>query len=313
MRETTARILTAALAAAGLGLAGVAAAITGHADPHHQDDHGDEAAVVRIDPSLFDAYGITVATAAPGPVDTGLEMLGEVRANGDRVAHLVPRFPGIVRDVTKTVGDRVVAGDVLAVIESNQSLAPYELRTLTPGVIIARHITRGEAVDRDRDAFVIADLSTVWIDLSVYQRDMGRVAVGQRVHVRGGRDMPEAEGTIAYLTPTVDQPTRTLTARVVLPNPDGRWRPGLFVTARVLDPTPAAVVVPRTAIQRLDGRTVVFVAREDGWQPREVGLGRTGTRVAEIVDGLRPGERYVATGSFVMKAELGKGEAGHEH
>jgi len=198
------------------------------------------------------------------------------------------------------------------VVESSESLAPYELKTLIDGVVIDKHLTRGEAVDRDKQAFVIADLRTVWVELGVYQRDLDRVRIGQAVRIESGSDGTQADAEIAYVTPSLDDATRTATARLVVPNPDRRWRPGMFVTAHVLDPQPAQVAIPRSAVQTLGGRTVVFVATEKGFAPRAVSLGRQGEFMVEVLAGLEPGERYAAGGSFLLKAELGKAEAEHE-
>jgi cobalt-zinc-cadmium efflux system membrane fusion protein len=267
---------------------------------------------IAVSPEQIAAAGIELETAAAGSVDSDIELLGEVRPNGDHLAHIVPRFPGVVREVRKNVGDRVRSGDVLAVVESSESLAPYELKTLIDGVVIDKHLTRGEAVDRDKQTFVIADLGTVWVELGVYQRDLERVHAGQAVRIESGADGMRADGVIAYVTPSLDEATRTATARIVLPNPESRWRPGMFVTARVLDPKPVPVAIPRSAVQSVDGRPVVFVETEDGFEPRPVSLGRQGEALVEALSGLAPGERYAARGSFLLKAELGKSEAEHE-
>ncbi len=289
---------------------------TGHADDgEHGDGDADEhgSTAVRLTAGQMAYFGVTVVEAGPGSVDLGVHLPGEIRPNGDRLAHIVPRFPGIVRDVRKNVGDRVEAADVLAVIESSESLAPYELKTLIAGTVIEKHLTPGEAVDREEQAFVIADLATVWVDLSVYQKDLLLVRTGQSVHIDGGPGLPEATGTISYITPVVDQPTRTATARVVLANPEGTWRPGMFVNAHVLDPVQADIVVPRSAMQLVAQAPVVFVETAKGFEPRPITIGRAGDTHVEIVDGLGAGERFVATNSFLLKAELGKGEAAHEH
>jgi cobalt-zinc-cadmium efflux system membrane fusion protein len=283
----------------------------GEREGHHGDEHG--ATAVRLTPGQMAYFGVTVAEAGPGSVDLGVFLPGEIRPNGDRLAHIVPRFPGIVRDVRKNVGDPVEAGDTLAVIESSESLARYELKTFIGGTVIEKHLTLGEAVNSDRQAFVIADLATVWVDLSVYQKDVLHVRTGQSVHIDGGPGLPEATGTISYITPVVDQPTRTATARVVLANPEGSWRPGMFVNAHVLDPAPAGIVVPRSAMQLVAQAPVIFVETDEGFEPRPVTIGRAGDTHVEIVAGLRPGERFVATNSFLLKAELGKSEAEHEH
>lgn len=268
--------------------------------------------VVPVSAEQRAALEIEVATAAPGRIDAPVELLGEVEPNGDHLAHIVPRFAGIVREVRKVAGDSVRAGDVLALIESSDSLVRYELKTLINGIVIAKHLTIGEAVGPDKQAFLIADLSTVWVDLSVYQKDLAEVAMGQAVRIHAVQQGPDAEGTISYITPVVDQVTRTATARVVLPNPDRKWLPGMFVTGHTLDERGAAVAIVPSALQTLDGKAVVFVETSSGFAPREVTLGRQGETLVEVLAGLSPGERFVSKNSFLLKAELAKGEAEHE-
>ena len=288
---------------------------SGHASagaPAGGDSHA-EREILPISAERLAAAGIEVAPVAPGAIDSGTELLGEVHPNGDRLAHIVPRFPGIVREVRKKAGDVVAAGDVLAVIESSESLAPYSLKTLIDGVVLAKHLTRGEAVDREKQAFVVADLGSVWVDLSVYQRDLGRIAIGQRVRIHAVGEGPDAEGEISYLTPAVDQVTRTATARVVLENPRRKFLPGMFVTAHTLDAVEAPVAAPRAAIQTFAGRSSVFVETPEGFEPRAVTLGREGESRVEVLSGLDAGERIAVTNTFLLKAELAKSEAEHDH
>jgi cobalt-zinc-cadmium efflux system membrane fusion protein len=260
----------------------------------------------------FERSGVRLATAGPGEVDLGVQLPGEVRPNADRIAHVAARFPGIVREVRKHVGDAVKAGDVLAVVES-EHLAPFEVRAAFDGTIIDKHIAPGEAVGREDPAFIIADLATVWVTISVYQQALDEVRIGRPVVITANPAALEATGTVSYIAPVVDQATRTASARVVLPNADGAWRPGLFVTATVFDPIRADVVVPRRAIQTVDGKPVVFVAESDRFERRAVTLGRIGRTRAEVVTGLAPGDRFADERSFLVKAELGKGVGGHEH
>jgi len=285
----------------------------GDGDEHEEESEEEAPAAVELTTEQRSAAGIEVAEVGPAAIDSGIELLGEVHPNGDRLAHITPRFPGIVREVKRNAGDRVAAGDVLAVIESSDSLAPYSLKTLLDGVILAKHLTRGEAVDREKQAFVVADLSSVWVDLSVYQKDLGRIAIGQRVRIHSVNEGPDAEGEISYLTPSVDQVTRTATARVVLDNPERKFLPGMFVTAHTLDADKAALAVPRDAIQTLEGRPCVFIETSTGFVPRIVVLGREGESRVEVFAGLAQGERIAVKNTFLLKAELAKAEAEHEH
>jgi cobalt-zinc-cadmium efflux system membrane fusion protein len=150
------------------------------------------------------------------------------------------------------------------------------------------------------------------VDLSIYPKDLPLIQIGQNAVIVAG-DV-EAQGKISYVQPLVSEETRRTFARVVLDNRNGAWRPGLFVSGKVATgQIDVPLQVTRSALQSFGGETVVFVQEEEGFEPRPVTLGRGDDSHVEIVAGLKPGERYVETGSFLLKAELQKGEAEHEH
>ena len=194
----------------------------------------------------------------------------------------------------------------------------YPLRSPFSGTIVQKHITLGEKLSADADVFTVADLGTVWVNLSVYQKDLPHLARGQGVRISAGRGAVEADGKIDYVSPMIDETTRTGLARVVLANPKGRWRPGLFVSASVdVKESPVAVLVPKSAVQSLGEERVVFVEEDDGFEAREVKLGRSDATNVEILSGLSAGTRYVVRGGFALKAKIatsGLGaHAGHGH
>ncbi len=194
------------------------------------------------------------------------------------------------------------------------SLTRYELRAPLDGVVIERHMAVGEAVAADADVFVIADLSTLWCDITVYSRDIGAVRAGQAVRIRSGELDLASDGVIAFVGDLVGEQARTAIARVVLPNPDGQWRSGLFVTAEIQRAeTEVGVAVSRAALQTFRDWTVVFQQVGDEFEVRPVELGVTDGDWVEVVSGLPPGSRYAAANSFILKAELGKAGATHDH
>jgi cobalt-zinc-cadmium efflux system membrane fusion protein len=161
---------------------------------------------------------------------------------------------------------------------------------------------------------VVADLSTVWANLSVYQRDLDRIRAGEIVRFHADDRTLIAEGKITYVTPVVEESTRTATARVVLDNADGRWRPGMFVIGVVeVSRREVGVAVPRSALFTLHGETVVFIQDEHGFEARPVHGGATDNKMAEILEGLEAGEQFVSAGGFTLKAELEKGSFGDGH
>ncbi|MBI4517755.1 MAG: efflux RND transporter periplasmic adaptor subunit [Deltaproteobacteria bacterium] len=272
-----------------------------------------EGRVQLTDEAVRDS-GITVETAGPTKLRTKLRVTGQIVANEDRMAHLIPRFPGIVKEARKRLGDRVENGEVLAVIQSNESLQSYELRSQLAGTVIKKHVSPGEFVGEGEDVYVVADLSTVWVDLNVYRQDFARVKVGQRVVLDAGEGLPKAESSIAYLSPFGASNTQTMLARVELPNPTGEWRPGLFVSAEVIvEEVTVPVAAKASALQTFRAWDVVFIRVDDLFEVRPVDQGRRDGEWVEVLSGLGAGQRYAAENSFVLKAELGKAGATHDH
>lgn len=280
-----------------------------------EEKHGEEESNhVDISAEAALASGIEVEAVGARDIQTELSLPGEVEPDADRLAHIVPRFPGIVREVRKRLGDQVRQGEVLAVIEGNQSLSNYEVRSLIAGTVIEKHATLGEFVRDDSDVYVVANLSTVWVNISIYARDVARVRRGQPVRIEGVEGGGSAVGKIDYIGSSVGDETRTASARVVLPNPGRRWKPGSFITAHiVMQSASAAIAVPDAALQIIEGKTMVFVKEGDGFSGRVVTIGRTDGKWTEITSGLKAGELIATRGSFVLKSELLKSEAGHGH
>lgn len=269
---------------------------------------------VELAPEQIAAAGIRVAAAGPATIRERVVLNGRIAANEDGLAHVMPRFPGIARSVHKRLGDRVAKGELLAVIESNESLHAYEIRAPLAGTVIAKDVVPGEFVASGRELFAIADLSSVWADLDVYRRDFGRLRAGQPLSIDAGDGSPPVEARLSYLSPIGSANTQTLLARAVLPNPDGSWRPGMFVTAHVeVEAREVPVAVEAAALQRLRDHDAVFLAEGDVFEAQPVELGLSDGERVEVRSGLVPGQHYVVSGSFTLKAEAGKAGASHDH
>jgi len=195
-----------------------------------------------------------------------------------------------------------------------EALTRFEIRAPLDGVVIEKHLALGEAVKEDASIFTIADLATVWAEMTVYPKDLNSVKLGQRVTVRAAALNAAAEGRVAYVGSLVGEQTRSAKARVTLPNPDRSWRPGLFVTVDLVqDEREVPVAVPVDAVQSLRDWKVVFGRYGEFFEARPVELGRSDGQWVEVVKGLNPGTQYAAAGSFVLKADLGKAGASHDH
>lgn len=195
-----------------------------------------------------------------------------------------------------------------------ESLPRFEIRAPLGGTVVARDVTVGEAVAADERLFTVADLSTVWVDVMVYSTDLGAVRQGQEATIISTDLGREVEGRISFIGPLVGQETRAATARIVLPNPEGQWRPGLFVNVRL---TRESVVIPIAVslegIQTFRDWQVVFVRYGDWFEARPLELGRSDGTFVEVLRGLAPGDQYASRNSFAIKAEIGKLGATHDH
>jgi membrane fusion protein, heavy metal efflux system len=197
---------------------------------------------------------------------------------------------------------------------SLKNLTHFVIRAAFDGVVVRKHLSPGEWVKEDAEIFVIADLSEVWVEITVYEKDMESVYIGQEATVRNGSSDLEAVGKVSYIGPLVGEQSRTAKARVVIPNPDGKLRPGRFVKVHLVrEEISATVVVPNEAIQSFRKWSVVFFQHDDQYEIRPLELGRSDGKLTVVIKGLSPGERYVTRNSFILKAELGKAGIAHEH
>ena len=259
--------------------------------------------------------GIEIGQAQALEIDVTLESPGEVHLDEERVLEVRPRFGGIVQSLSRRLGDRVKTGDVLAVIQSNESLSDYEVAAAQGGVVVSRDASVGEAVHPETVLFTIADFSKVWVDFAIYPQHLDKVRSGQSVFITAAsREDLTARGTIDYVGPLLEQDTRVSYGRIVLPNAGAIWQPGLFVTVRVLvDRAQVSVAVPEEAIIRSKFGPAVFRAQGNAFELQPVVTGRSDGEHTEIVDGLEAGAAIVTANAFVLKAELGKSEAHHDH
>jgi membrane fusion protein, heavy metal efflux system len=464
-----------------------------HEDENHEsgkhedhDEHGSgeehEEKMVSISPEEMAEFQIKTGVAGPGKLETYINLPGEIAVNATRLAHIVPRVSGVVREVRKNIGDMVRAGQIMAVLESSElaeaktvyfqrkkqleisttdlsraqtvhdntltllgflkssleleaildktqglnmgknkrllisaytnfrltqvtyereknlyekkissqsdyllaesnykkaqaryaaiydevsfdikrqllersraadiaktallaaernlhvlgtsekeirnlkdgksqdfKVAQVEILAPITGKVIEKHITLGEMLRKDAKVFVLADLSSVYVNLSVYQKDMPLIRKGLNVIISTDKDVTKAMGKISYVRSIVGEQTRTALARVVLPNPKGLWRPGMFITGRVTaGEVSVPLAVPKTALEQIEGQTVIFIKTNEGFHPQPVTTGRASKTHVEIISGIKPGQQYVTQGGFTLKAQLAKGgfNAGHSH
>lgn len=190
----------------------------------------------------------------------------------------------------------------------------YELRAPFDAVVVEKHLTVGEVVSEATNAFILSDLNQVWATFAVPPTDLGKVTTGRAVKVSSPDMNVEVEGKVGYVGSLLGEQNRAATVRVTLTNPNGAWRPGLFVNIAVTSQTDrVAVAVPEHAVQTVEDKPSVFVRTPDGFDTRPVKLGRRDNGYVEIIDGIEAGAQVATSGSFTLKSELGKASAEHGH
>ena len=281
----------------------------------HQFEFEQHAFRIELTQAAVDRAGILSAPAEPGHIDVSVSSPGEVRLNAERALVVRPRFPGIVTKLHKRLGDEVREGEVLAVIQSNTSLTEYSIKAPMAGHIVARSGMVGAAVDHESVLYRVADLSSVWVDFAIYPQHVGVITRGQPARITAAtRPDLIASGEVSYVGPLLEQDTRVSQGRIVLPNDDGRWQPGLYVNVdAIVDHADVDIAVPDAAIVRSQFGPAVFLSDGPTFEIQPVTVGRSDGMLTEIVAGLEVGAMIVVENAYLLKAELGRAEATHDH
>jgi cobalt-zinc-cadmium efflux system membrane fusion protein len=269
------------------------------------------AGIAAVSSEVAKSSHIEVETVGPVQIEETMTFYGSVRPNGEREQSVRARYPGTVISVRKSAGDVVKRGETLITVESSESLQTYAIVSPISGTVLERKANPGETVGSDAVLITIADLSTVWIDLAVFARDLGAIRPGLPVRITTADGRVSAQTKLSFVAPAGDAENQSVVARAVVDNSGERkWIAGQFVTGEiVLNASPAPLAVRASAIQTLNGKSTVFVEVPQGFEARAVQTGRTSAQSVEIRSGIRAGERYAATNSYLLKAELSKGEA----
>lgn len=289
-------------------MSALAFAETGHGDAEeHEEDH------IELTQEQIKHAGIGLSRVGAGDIRETLPVYGVITSNAEQTQSVSARFDGVIRSVNKKIGDQVRKGETLVTVEANESLKTYSVLSSLNGVITQRHANVGEQT-ADRVLFVVEDFSTVWVDLSLFPKDVAKAQVGQTVRIKSTNNAIAGEGQIIYIAPMGNSNNQATIARVLVNNPANLWKPGLFVNAQItLSETVAPLVIHNEAVQLVEGENVIFVQGEEGFETRPVTLGRTDGESSEVLAGLNVDETYVSKNSFVLKSELGKEDAEHGH
>lgn len=353
-----------------------------------EEGHHAEENIINLQSADLEKIGIKTKPAGSGIISLFVNLPGEITLNKDKSTHIVPKVPGVVKEVRKSIGDKVKSGDVMVVLESKEladlkatyfsaqemlylaeskfkqeeelwqkkitarqeyldakqqfqkarielrsaeqklhalgfseedipklsyghdvSYTHYKIIAPVDGIVIEKHVSVGEMVNEEDDIYLIANLNTVWIDFKVYEKDIPYLTAGTDVSISVNNNIPDIKGQISYLAPIVEEQSRTAIARVVINNPKGILRPGLFVTGKFAVKEQAVpIAVPIKALQKKDGETIIFVQGKHGneFMVRKVEIGLQDSKSVEIISGIQEGEKVVVAGNFFLLSELKK-------
>lgn len=197
---------------------------------------------------------------------------------------------------------------------TGSNLARFEVRAPISGSVTAKQLAVGQFVALDRAMLVIADLNSVWAEMAIPAKDLQGVKPGLPARVSANAFAQQAQGKLVFVDSLIGDATRTAKARLILPNPDGQWRPGLPVSIAL---TTGVIEVPLAveldALQSIKDEPAVFGRHGDAFEARPLTLGRRDGKKVEVLKGLQAGERYALANSYLIKADIGKAAAGHDH
>ena len=266
----------------------------------------------KIESAVASALEIETSIAGPVVLQETISVYGQVIANPEAVSNINARFPGVVKSVAVSIGDTVRKGQVLATVESNESLKLFSIKAPISGVITQRSANPGEQTD-DRQLFTITDTSTVWVELSIFPADHQRVHIGAPVSLQIATNNQSIEGTITNINVTAES-NQSVKARMVVDNKNRQLLPGSYVKAQIkVAEHPVALAVKRSGLQAFRDFTVVYAQIGEEYEVRMLELGRQDNEWIEVLGGLEAGTQYVSENSYVIKADIEKSGASHDH
>lgn len=259
-----------------------------------------------------DEAGVKVEVAGPADMEETLDFSGRVEIQPEARVEVRGIYPGPILELTKALGQNVARGEVLARIRSSDSLQTYAVMSPIAGVVLERGANPGD-VAAGQALYVIADLRRLHADLSIHPEEADRVRAGQKVEIRNLSGTQRAVLNIETILPQANAAAQTLAAHIELPG-DGNWRPGMGVEGVVtIDTQKIPLAVRTSALQRFRDFTVVYARVGDTYEVRMLQLGRQTPEWTEVLGGLEPGTEYVTENAFLIRADVEKSGATHDH
>lgn len=267
----------------------------------------------RIAAAAAKAGGVVIETVGPATIGETRELFGTVQLATTARSEIRGQFPGRIVAVTKAVGDSVRRGELLARIESSESLQVYPVYATVGGVIAERNGNPGD-VTFDRALYVITDPAQTTVVFNIFPKDLGAIQPGTRVSIETMDGQVIADSTLGDYLPEGNAQAGTALMRASVPNRGGRLRPGMALRGKVvINAVNVPLAVRTEALQRFRDFTVVFANYGEDYEVRMLQLGRKSPEWTEVVSGIKPGTPYAAKGAFLIRADVEKSGASHDH
>lgn len=267
----------------------------------------------KITAAAAKAGGVEIVTAGPATIGEARELFGTVQLATTARSEIRGQFPGRIVSVTKAVGDYVKRGQLLARIESSESLQVYPVYSTVSGVVAERNGNPGD-VTFDRALYVITDPAQTTVVFNIFPKDLGAIQPGMVVQIETMDGTPIAAARLGDYLPDGNAEAGTALVRAAVPNRSGRLRPGMALRGRVtINAVQVPLAVRTEALQRFRDFTVVFANYGEEYEVRMLQLGRKSPEWTEVLSGIKPGTPYAAKGAFLIRADVEKSGASHDH
>ena len=283
-----------------------------HGDEHgHADEHGHEEGHIEISNAIAKKSGIINSIATNAYIKKSTTVYGRTVIKPTSIRQIKARFSGLITKLNVNVGDNVKAGDILVEVESSDSLRKYTIVSPMSGVVATREANPGE-IAKLQTLITLENYEQLWAELRVFPSQKTKVKKGQNVTVFASEKSKHIQSKILHLLANKNQPF--ITAIVAIDNKEGVFSPGQMLTGRIVtSEEPVRIAIDNRALQEIEGKDVVFVTNEGGYEKRELQLGQTDGEFTEVLVGLDSGEHYAVINSYLLKADLGKAGAAHVH
>ncbi len=280
---------------------------------HHDEHSENKSPKTKINKEVAKNLKIEIEQVSPQKIEKKIQLYGIINLNPNKSAQVKARFSGVVKEVKKDLNDPVKKGDVLAMVEGNDSLQIYPVTSPVDGVVIERDASIGE-VTSDKPLFVVADLSSMMAEFSIFSKDIEAIKKGQKIYIQSKDKKYTIESNIAGILQTTEASSQTVIARAFIDNTQNNFRSGMSVKGQVvIDEKQVPLAVKINGIQKIDNQQVIFIKSGETYKAKNIELGESDDVYAEIIDGVKNGEEYVSKNSFIIRADIEKSEAEHEH